>query len=135
LRYERLGSNVAIAIFGGELKAFTLHLPPESLHFGFSRDASDENGYVKEVKDLADGNEILTQDGRSRTTAVNLGWRPGAQGLSIFVPKRMVDNINRRLADEEKQEGRPFARVAHAGHLAIQLLEGVPRLQVTVKQP
>ncbi|WP_423226710.1 hypothetical protein [Candidatus Amarolinea aalborgensis] len=135
LRYERLGQNVAIAIFGGELKAFRLHLPPESLHCGFSRDASDESGYVKEVKDLADGNELPTLAGPSRTTAVNFGWRPGAEGLRIFVPKRMVDNINRRLDDEAKQEGRPFERVTHAGHLAIQLLEGVPRLQVNVKQP
>ena len=62
LRYERLGQNVAVAIFGGELKACTLHLPPESLHFGFSRDASDEGAYAKEVKGLADGNELLTQD-------------------------------------------------------------------------
>jgi len=134
LRYERLGPSVAIAIFGGELQAFTLHLPPESLHFGFSRDASDESGYVKEVKDLADGNELLTQDGRARTTVVNFGWRPGAEALRIFVPKRMVDNINSRLDGEAKQEGRPFDRVTHAGHLAIQLLEGVPRLQVNVKQ-
>ena len=133
LRYERLGQNVAVAIFGGELKACTLHLPPESLHFGFSRDASDEGAYAKEVKDLADGNELLTQDGRSRMTAVNFGWRRGAEGLRIFVPERMVDNINSRL-DDAGQKEKTFEKVAHSGHLAIQLLEGVPRLQVTVNR-
>lgn len=129
LRYERLGQNVAIAIFAGELKAFTLHLPPESLHFGFSRDASDEGQYAKEVKNLADGNELPTQGGRSRTTAVNFGWRAGAEALRIFVPKRMVDNINSRL-DAAGPKDQPLNRITHSGHLAIQLLEGVPRLQV-----
>jgi hypothetical protein len=134
LRYERLGQNVAIAVFSGEVKVFALHLPPESLHFGFSRDASDENAYAKEVKSLADGNELATRDGRSRQTAVNFGWRPGAEALRIFVPERMKDNINDRLADEEKQERKTLQKVTHSGHLAIQLLEGVPRLQVMVKE-
>ncbi len=132
LRYERLGQNVAIALFAGELKTLTLHLPPESLHFGFSRDASDQGQYAKEVKDLADGNELPTQDGRSRKTAVNFGWRRGAETLRIFVPRRMVDNINSRL-DAAGQAGTPFEKITHSGHLAIQLLEGVPRLQVTLR--
>ncbi len=134
LRYERLGQNVAIAIFGGDLKVFTLHLPPESLHFGFSRDATDEGEYTKEVKDLANGQELPTLSGLSRTTTVNFGWRPGAEALRIFVPKRMVDNINNRLDTAGKKEKKTLDKVTHAGHLAIQLLEGVPRLQVTVKQ-
>ncbi|MDX2029173.1 MAG: hypothetical protein SF339_00785 [Blastocatellia bacterium] len=126
LRYERLGQGVAIAIFAGALKTFTLHLPPESLHFGFSRDASDGDAYFKEVKDLADGQELATRSGASRRTAVNFGWRPGAERLRIFVPGRMRENLNARLAADDKQQ------VAHAGQLAIQLLEGVPRLQVSI---
>jgi hypothetical protein len=132
VRYERLGQNVAIALFAGELKTLTLHLPPESLHFGFSRDASDGGQYAKEVKDLADGNELPTQDGRSRKTAVNFGWRRGAEALRIFVPGRMVDNINSRLK-AAGQPDRPLETVVHSGHLAIQLLEGVPRLQVALR--
>lgn len=126
LRYERLGQNVAIAIFAGAIKTLTLHLPPESLHFGFSRDASDGDAYFKEVKDLADGEELSTQSGATRRTAVNFGWRPGAERLRIFVPGRMRDNLNDRLAAAGKQV------VSHAGQLAIQLLEGVPRLQVSI---
>lgn len=133
LRYERLGQSVAIAIFNGDLKAFRLHLPPESLHFGFSRDATDEGKYTKEVKNLADGKELPTLPGRSRETAVSFDWRSKAKGLRIFDPKSMVDNINSLLGDAG-QTGKPLDKVAHSGHLAIELLEGVPRLQVTVKQ-
>lgn len=135
LRYERLGPGVAIALFKGELKSFTLHLPPESLHFGFSRDASDAGQYFKEVKDLADGNELPIHDNsRSRRTNVNFGWRENVDAaLRVFVPKPMVDNINNRLRDEGKQENKTFEEIVHSGHLAIQLLEGVPRLQVMVR--
>ncbi len=128
LRYEQLGQNVAIAVFGGELKTFVLHLPAESLHFGFSRDASDGNAYFKEVKSLADGSELSTGDGSSRQTAINFGWRPGAEALRIFVAERMKDNINARLRAAGSSD-----TISHSGQLAIQLLEGVPRLQVTVK--
>lgn len=126
LRYERLGQNVAIAIFAGELKTFTMHLPPESLHFGFSRGASNGETYFKEVRNLADGKELPTQSGTSRRTAVNFGWRQGAEGLRIFVPGRMRDDLNEHLAADGKK------KVLHSGQLAIQLLEGVPRLQVSI---
>ena len=129
LRFERLGPNVLLVVFAGEIESLALYLPPESLHFGFSRDASDENVYDKEVKSLTDGHEILTGDGRSMQTAVSFGWRPGAEALRIFVPERMKDNINDCLAEAKLLE-----RVTHSGHLAIQLLEGAPRLQVSVKK-
>jgi hypothetical protein len=149
LRYERLGQSVAIAIFNGDLKTFRLHLPPESLHFGFSRDATDEGKYSKEVKDLVNGKELLTSTGGSRETAVNFDWRPSAKGLRIFVPEKMVDNINSRLGAAEEtiktqktqktrtqaKTGKTLDKVTHSGHLAIQLLEGTPRLEVTVKKP
>lgn len=133
LRYEQLGPGVALALFRGELNSFTLHLPPESLHFGFSRGAQDGEAYFKEVKNLADGNELPTHQGQARRTDVNFGWRPGSEALRIFIPERMKDNINQRLADEEKQEKVELEKITHSGHLAIQLLEGVPRLQVTVR--
>lgn len=134
LRYERLGNNVAIAVFGGALKTFVLHLPPESLHFGFSRDASDGDAYYKEVKNLADSNELPTQSGASRRTAVSFGWRRGAEKLRIFVPTRMKENINERLAAAAASDGVGYESVAHSGHLAMELLEGVPRLQVAVER-
>lgn len=133
LRFEKLGTNVAVAIFEGSLKAFSLHLQPEALHFGFSRESAGKREYSKEVKDPATGSELDTADGRTRTTALNLGWRKEAEGLRIFVPQKIKDNLNDRLVDEEKQEGRPFHRITGSGDLAIQLLEGVPRLHVVAK--
>ncbi|RMD98228.1 MAG: hypothetical protein D6816_16520 [Bacteroidetes bacterium] len=110
LRYERLGPNVLLVLFEGTLKTLTIHLPPESLHFGFSRSLR-ESVYTKELKSL----ETAKETGK----AINLPWRDQVN--------RVIDAASMVAAMQEKG-----IEIKHSGQFAVELLEGVPRLEVSV---
>jgi len=119
-RFERLGPNVLLVLFEGVLSQLTIHLPAESLHFGFSRPMHDDEAYFKELKSLEDGSEIM--DANDKNVTKGIIWRPKENNsLRVFDTKAFVDSINE-------------VSISHSGQLAVELLEGVPRLLVKVKE-
>lgn len=144
LRFERLGPSLLIVIFEGEIDVLTLHLPPESLHFGFNRPIEGHEGYFKELKKLKDGTEIKVDgtgnvvdehqsDGKN--VYIDLSFNENTKDLRIintvdFKTKinNEIDVLNGKLPGSEK-----LLKCTHSGHLAIELIEGVPMLKVNVK--
>lgn len=118
-RCERLGPNVLMVIFEGEVQTVTVHLPPESLHFGFSRPIDVNGKYFKELKNINDGTELAV--------FVDLMWR--FEDLRIFDSEILKDTVNSKIEEATKDIEDP---IKHAGQFAIELLEGVPRLRVTL---
>ncbi len=119
-RFERLGPNVLLVLFEGVLASLAIHLPAESLHFGFSRPLHDGEDYFKELKSLDDGKEIMDSNHKNVTREVS--WRPSEnKSLRVFDPKAFVDSMKEVVG------------ISHSGQLAVELLEGVPRLLVKVK--
>ena len=120
LRFEKLGPNILMMIFDGNIRSFTLHLPPESLHFGFNRPIDKEKKMFKEIKD-ENGDELKNSDGSNKTTQIT--WKQENKKDSpyrIFDAKRFAENLSKR----------PELKVKHSGELSIQLLEGVPKLSL-----
>lgn len=113
LRLERLGPSVLFVMFEGEVQKLTVHLPPESLHFGFSRVTNHKGEYAKELKSLSTGAEV------GKTCTVT--WRENAAAQRVIAPASLAAS----LAGEFGLE------IQHAGHLALELLEGAPRLEVS----
>ncbi len=122
LRFERLGSNVLIVIFDGEVDVVTVHLPPESLHCGFSRPTNGHVNYFKEIKDIDDGHEI-----ENGAVTVDIKFK-GDGRLRVLDVLKFKNNTNDKLKEKEKKE------CSHSGQLAIELMEGVPRLEVKLKR-
>lgn len=120
LRCARLSPSVLIVIFEGEVQTVTVHLPPESLHFGFSHTSAGTHGtYCKELKRIDDSTELAA--------SVDLPWR--FEDLRIVDAEVLRDTINRTLKEKTQLVEDPLT---HAGQFALELLEGVPRLKVTL---
>lgn len=120
-RFERVGPAVLLVLFEGVLTQLTIHLPAESLHFGFSRPVHEGDVYFKELKSLDDGKEIM--DGVQNVTN-EIKWRPdGNKSLRVFDPVTFVDFMKEKV---------PISS-GNSGQLAVELLEGVPRLIVKIK--
>ncbi len=119
LRFERLGPSVLIVIFEGEVQTVTVHLPPESLHCGFSRPTAVNGKYLKELKNIDDGTELAA--------SVDLIWR--FEDARVVNSEALKDAIDRKIKETTKTAEGP---IKHAGQFAIELLEGVPRLKVTL---
>ncbi len=122
LRYDKVGSNVLLLLFEGEIKTFTLHLPPESLHFGFSRPIHKGDNYFKELKSLETGEELKVDD---KNIIAEVDFR---DKLKPEQSLRVVD-IN-GLKGKINETSQLKNKVNHSGHLAIELIEGVPLLRV-----
>ncbi|RMG57272.1 MAG: hypothetical protein D6722_25180, partial [Bacteroidetes bacterium] len=114
LRFERLGPSVLIVLFQGRVQTLTVHLPPESLHFGFSRSIKPDEQYVKELKNLDTGTET--------GAVIPVSWRAGSDALRILRADKLVEDI--------KAQG---IAVEHGGQLAFELIEGVPKLVVKIQ--
>lgn len=123
LRFEHLGPDVLLVLFAaGELKKITIHLPAQSLHFGFSRPSDDQEPYFKELKDLKTGKEIVDEE-------ATLPWKiKEIPNFRVFSPTEFIDNIT----DEQKQKIKLSGSNFNSAYLAIELLEGVPKLVVNV---
>lgn len=106
LRFDRLSPNVLLIIFEGELQTTTIHLPPESLHFGFSRPNDDEHNYFKELKDL-DNDLKEIPDG-----SVNLTWKDNNERLRVFDVGQFIVDIKSKV------------EIGHSGQFAVEMLEG-----------
>ncbi len=128
LRFERLGPNVLLAIFKGEIEKLSIHLPPESLHFGFSRSWNEEGRYSKELKDLRTGKEIEDKScdiyfkgepdpSEEEPSEENADWA-ALRVVKILSCKKAIEVLT--------------VSIEHSGHFAIELLEGVPKLEVEV---
>ena len=107
LRFDRIGPNVLLIIFNGIINTVDIHLPPESLHFGFIRPTGENGQFHKELKDT-DGDET------GKTQEVEF------EAKRVFKPKKFANNIG--LQDTHTP----------SGQLAVELLEGVPRLRVSL---
>lgn len=69
---------------------------------------------------MSTGKEIPNQQGN-----VKFKINPKAENLRVLDMKDFVNKINDKLQSKKQ-------KVIHSGQLAIELIEGVPRLEVTV---
>ena len=96
LRNESLSANVKLCLFEGELKALSLHLKPEMLHFGL--DWSEEKGFSKKWR-----NENGEEDKDIVTTV-------SVNSLRIMDVKSFMNGS---------------VKITSSAQMAVQLLEGV----------
>ena len=125
VRFEKLSSDFLIVIFAGDLKELDIHLPPQSLHFGFNRAESladnplKKTTFFKELKSLKDGTE-------QRGVVQKIEWHD--KDLLIFNPSEFVKQMTKETLKAISHTGNLF----QSNHLAVELIEGVPRLRVTL---
>jgi hypothetical protein len=123
-RFERIGPNVLLVLFEGTVKQLKIHLPAESLHFGFNQPTEEGKTYFKELKSLEDGSEIMLG---GKNVTCDICWKgAGSRGLRIFDPSAFVAAMN-KSGDMSGGLG-----ILHAGQFAVELLEGVPCLSVRI---
>lgn len=123
-RFERVGPTVLLVLFEKVLTRLTIHLPAESLHFGFSPPLHDGEAYFKELKSLEDGSEIMAEN---KNVSIPISWRNNR--LRVFDPQAFVASINEEPNNKNSTDK---VSIFHAGQLAVELLEGVPSLLVKV---
>ena len=127
LRFERLGPDVLLVIFEGILRSVDIHLPAEGLHFGFSRPTSEKENYYKELKNLNTGVE---PPGESIIQPICLREiDPSLRVFNATVFKNNLDNLDSEKAEKIELEGE-----FKSSHMAIELLEGVPKLHVSIPE-
>jgi hypothetical protein len=83
LRTERLGENVLLCLFNGDVSTIHLHLRPETLHFGVDHAPSSPTGFTKLLRD-GDGKLKM---GRS----VPVTWRQVTRGAATGPVGQVID--------------------------------------------
>lgn len=109
-RFDRLGPGVLLVLFEGVVKTTSLHLPAESLHFGFNRPFDAHASYFKELKD---------ENGKENGKIENIAWKNER--------RRVFDPLT--FANEAKSK---IGGTINPGILAMELIEGVQELKVRV---
>lgn len=87
LRIEKLGSDLLLALFHGDLKQLHIGQPPESLHFGCNQDG--QGNRTKQLRDLKTGKLYENQEG------IPFIMKPSA--LNIVDVVNMAELMEQRL--------------------------------------
>jgi hypothetical protein len=119
LRMERLSPNVLLCLFKGIVKTLDIHLPAESLHFGFIK---EDNRVFKELKGLIDGKEIIEND---KNIIQEIVWR------DIALLTVDMANTATQIGQHPKVKA-TFTGEFGSSHLAVEMIEGVPKMRYTL---
>ena len=111
LRMERLTPHTLLCLFGGALKTLDIHLKPEVVHFGVSRQADDPTRFYKVLRDR----NGLEDD----ALVVAIPWHSE--------PSRVVDLAALASRMQAKVKQVPFT----SAQFALQLVEGVQKVRFT----
>lgn len=116
LRIEKLGPDIMIALFHGDLKRLDIGQPPESMHFGCNQD--DEGILTKRLRDISNGElyederctEVVLKDSSLRILDIEKTSENMAQKLHVEIDSaifalEMIQNAHTGVFTlEEKQD-------------------------------
>ena len=101
LRFDRLGEDILLCLFEGDIQTVDIHEHPETIHFGVDTDQPEEiSSYYKELRKL---------DGTLSGTHTALPWKNGSSS------RRTLDIA--ALADVEK--------ATNSAEFGVTMIEGV----------
>jgi hypothetical protein len=101
LRFDRLGEDILLCLFEGDIRTVDIHEHPETIHFGVDTDQPEEiSSYYKELRKL---------DGTLSGTHTALPWKNGSSS------RRTLDIA--ALADVEK--------ATNSAEFGVTMIEGV----------
>jgi hypothetical protein len=109
LRFDRLGEDILLCLFEGDMRTFDIHEQPEALHFGV------EAG--NEPKNLAGYSKALRKPDGKIGEPIKLGWKRGSEA------RRTLD-IAKLVTDAKAKSSAAFA---------VAMIEGVERVRFVKK--